>query len=73
MNLLDNTTNQPPKSRTKNWLKEMRNHEEHAARIVKVVDKTRNSLEFHRKIVQKQLQMPQKLLDLVEKYLKKDM
>ena len=48
-------------------------YEEHVERIVKVVDKIRNYLEFHHKIVQKKLQMTQEILDLVEKYLKKDM
>ena len=34
INLLDNTPNQPSKSRTKNWVEIMMNHVEHTTLIV---------------------------------------
>ena len=50
----------------------MINLKEEAERIVRITDKIKRSWEFHHKIIQKQLQMKQKMLELVEKYLKKD-
>ena len=36
MYLLENTTNQPSKFKTKNWVEKMMNHEEGITRIIKL-------------------------------------
>ena len=40
--------------------------------VTKLLTKLQKSQRFHHRIIQKQLQMKNKILDLIEKYLQKD-